>query len=177
MTNEMVGRFESWAAAVQFILAGNAYVTLKSLATETRYTYRVSRADCKACGEGKECTCGAVPRFFVSTLIGSDNENDYVYLGMIGNQAQFRATKATGDRAKAKPFLAFEYAWKNILNNNRIPAQLEIWHEGRCGRCGRKLTVPESVAAGIGPDCAGKMGGGRKPFVAAVETQQLAEVR
>jgi hypothetical protein len=30
---------------------------------------------------------------------------------------------------------------------------LEVWHEGRCGRCGRALTVPESVERGIGPEC------------------------
>jgi hypothetical protein len=39
----------------------------------------------------------------------------------------------------------------------RIPETVEIWHEGRCCRCGRRLTVPESIYAGIGPDCAGKM--------------------
>lgn len=32
--------------------------------------------------------------------------------------------------------------------------ECEVWHEGRCGRCGRKLTVPESIETGIGPDCA-----------------------
>lgn len=162
MTNEMAGRFADWAHAVQFMLAGNAYVTLKSLATGTRYTYRIAMADCMKCGKDKQCVCGAAPRFFVSTLIGSDNEGDYAYIGMIGDKAQFRATKATGDRAKGKPFLAFEYAWKNVLTYNRIPAQLEIWHEGRCGRCGRTLTVPESIAAGLGPECAGKIGLGRK---------------
>ena len=28
---------------------------------------------------------------------------------------------------------------------------LEVWHEGKCCRCGRTLTVPESVKLGIGP--------------------------
>ena len=46
---------------------------------------------------------------------------------------------------------------------NRIEADkptdgFEFWHEGKCGRCGRKLTVPESIEAGIGPECAGKGG-------------------
>ena len=30
----------------------------------------------------------------------------------------------------------------------------EMLHEGRCGRCARRLTVPASVASGIGPECA-----------------------
>lgn len=31
--------------------------------------------------------------------------------------------------------------------------------EGRCVRCNRALTVPESIEAGIGPECASKAGG------------------
>jgi len=30
----------------------------------------------------------------------------------------------------------------------------ELMHEGRCGRCGRPLTRPESIQSGIGPICA-----------------------
>jgi hypothetical protein len=33
-----------------------------------------------------------------------------------------------------------------------------VWHEGRCGRCGRKLTVPESIESGFGPECASILG-------------------
>jgi hypothetical protein len=34
----------------------------------------------------------------------------------------------------------------------------EVYHEGRCGRCNRKLTVPESIETGLGPECASKLG-------------------
>jgi Family of unknown function (DUF6011) len=51
---------------------------------------------------------------------------------------------------------AFDWAWR-ALTKGTMPANLEVWHEGRCGRCGRKLTVPESIARGIGPECAGRM--------------------
>ena len=30
---------------------------------------------------------------------------------------------------------------------------IELWHEGRCGKCGRVLTVPTSISTGFGPDC------------------------
>lgn len=36
--------------------------------------------------------------------------------------------------------------------------KLSYYHEGRCGRCRRKLTVPESIINGIGPVCAAKGG-------------------
>lgn len=38
--------------------------------------------------------------------------------------------------------------------------KLLYYHEGRCGKCARVLTVPESIINGIGPICAKKMGGG-----------------
>ena len=37
-------------------------------------------------------------------------------------------------------------------------ARFEFRHEGRCGRCGRALTVPESIDTGFGPHCAAEMG-------------------
>ena len=46
---------------------------------------------------------------------------------------------------------------KARLAAGSMPANVEINHEGRCGRCGRALTVPESVASGIGPESALKM--------------------
>lgn len=39
-----------------------------------------------------------------------------------------------------------------------VLGKVEVWHEGSCGRCGRKLTVPESIANGLGPECAEKVG-------------------
>ena len=34
------------------------------------------------------------------------------------------------------------------------PAVVEVQHDGRCGRCGRPLTHPDSIQSGIGPICA-----------------------
>jgi hypothetical protein len=139
-----------------FILAGNAYFTVRSMKTGTRYTYRVSRRIAPAVGK-KDCQCWKYPTYFVSLLTGPDNTGDYTYLGMI-RENQFKATRATGAQEKGKPFAAFTWVWRHLGYSTPVmPPQTEIWHEGRCGRCGRKLTVPESIAAGIGPDCAGRM--------------------
>ena len=43
-----------------------------------------------------------------------------------------------------------------LATKARIPEHLEIFHEGRCCACGRKLTTPESILSGIGPECAKK---------------------
>jgi hypothetical protein len=46
--------------------------------------------------------------------------------------------------------------WNLLEQGAHVSNQIDFWHEGRCCVCGRKLTVPESVADGIGPECKGK---------------------
>ena len=137
--------FTQASEAARFIFAGNAYFTLRSKKTQTRYTYRVSAVE-----DSKN------PLWFVSVLAGPDNNSDYQYIGLVNDDMQFRRTKKSKMLDTSLPVVAISYALKN-LSDSKIPESLEIWHEGRCGRCGRKLTVPESIAAGIGPECSGKM--------------------
>jgi len=141
-------RFQTAVAARAFLLGGHATVTLVSKASGTRYTYRVRASD-------------AGDTFFVSLLGGPDNEADYRYLGRIDNQGRFwagRRIPQAGDVGRDAPSSkAFDWAWGH-LKNDVLPVKLEIWHEGRCGRCNRKLTVPSSIASGVGPECAGKVG-------------------
>jgi hypothetical protein len=141
--------------AAKFILAGNAYFTVKSLKTGARYTYRVSRATCSRCKKDF-CECWNYPTYFVALLTGPENTADYTYLGML-RENKFQLTRASKMKDDSTPVKAFRYVWA-YLACNQLPPQTEIWHEGRCGKCGRVLTVPESVEAGIGPDCAGRMG-------------------
>jgi len=44
------------------------------------------------------------------------------------------------------------------LGNAVRLAQVELRHDGVCGRCARLLTVPESVDTGFGPHCAAELG-------------------
>lgn len=48
---------------------------------------------------------------------------------------------------------ALMYVLKNSL---RLPSCVEVMHTGKCSRCGRKLTNPESINIGLGPDCVKK---------------------
>jgi hypothetical protein len=34
----------------------------------------------------------------------------------------------------------FDYVL-NKLKTNKLPEFVEVWHEGKCGKCGRALTV------------------------------------
>ena len=143
-------RFQDAVAAYDYLLAGNATVTLVSKKTGQRYTYQVQKPKPKP-GEAQR---GEV--YFVKLLTGPLNTADYSYLGMISHN-DFRLTKASKLTEGSAPVQAFRWAWEQLVGKHRIPESLEIWHEGSCGRCGRKLTVPESIAAGIGPECAEKM--------------------
>ncbi len=124
----------------KFVKAGKALFTILNKKTAGRFTFKVKRFT-KA--EDKEI-------YFVSVLNGPDNYSNYRYVGTIFG-TDFRHTKKSISK-DAGAFKAF--AWfNNRMNENNLPESVEVHHEGKCGRCGRKLTVPESIVAGYGPEC------------------------
>ncbi len=142
-----------------FILAGNATFTL--VGRSTRFTYRIQRADPR---EGQP-----QPPYFVSLLTGSNNETDYSYIGLLVPGANtVRRTSKSRVTLDSPAMKAINWALPILFAGRQLPAPAAAFHEGTCGRCGRKLTTPESVALGIGPDCAGKMGLAEGPAPAAV---------
>ena len=131
---------------VRFMLAGNAHVTFQSLKTDVRYTYRVVAA--------KDSTSSV--SHFVHVLTGPDS---YEYLGCIYGSRSWghgRKSRIAPGAASAK---AFAWCWARLAIDHRMPGTLAVYHEGRCGKCGRRLTTPESIQTGLGPVCGSKMGG------------------
>ena len=127
----------------QFALAGKAIFTVVSSATGNRFTFKVSK--------GKK---EGAPHF-VSVLTGSDNENDYTFLGSIFSEAEYRHGFRSTITKEAPSAKAFEWVWSKI---NNLPESVQFLHAGKCCRCARTLTTPESIALGIGPECIKKMG-------------------
>lgn len=152
-------------AVLEFILAGNATFTIESEKTGRHLTYKVQAAK------------GSNDRYFVKLLGGPDNENSFYYIGMIvedtfrspvaGAQAgvvsrlgwKFILTRASRVTDETTSVKALRYVL-GALNRKQMPAMTKVWHSGKCGRCGRRLTVPASLERGIGPECAGIMGAG-----------------
>lgn len=140
-------QIQSFDDVGRFVYAGNAIFTLRSAKTGNRFTYKVTAK------KGGDIS-------FVGLLTGPNNDRDYSYLGLLSHDTGDRLmgvgkgkSCASPDAPSAKAFqYLLDYLWKR--NDGK---SLEIWHEGRCGRCGRKLTVPESVAAGLGPECASRV--------------------
>lgn len=150
----MQGMITDPKLAKEFILAGNATVTFVSKKSGNRFTYKVKQAPRKE-GDNPNNTL-----YFVSLLVGQDNENDYSYIGVItryvcpsGSESlNFRTTKASKVNVDAPSVMAMEWVI-TFLGGREVPPMTEIWHSGRCGRCGRTLTVPESLERGLGAEC------------------------
>lgn len=132
------------AAITAFVLAGRAVFTVLNPNTGNRFTYRVNAGK----GEGAP--------HFVSVLTGPDNTADYTYLGCIFADGRFVVTRKSTISPSAPSAVAFSWVWKR-LQAGRDLGPAEVHHEGHCGRCGRALTVPESIESGIGPTCAEKL--------------------
>ena len=140
--------------ALRYMQAGKATVTFKSCKTGTRFTYRISapRDD-----EGKIDVSSDMR--FVALLNGSDNESSYQYFGFLRRGVFFFGKREkVRVSANAPSARAFKWVWKQLQSGRNPGSVMEIWHEGHCGKCGRKLTVPESIRSGIGPECAARMG-------------------
>jgi hypothetical protein len=136
--------FQTGRQAFEFALAGKATITVQSQKTEVRYTYSISASE-----DGNV--------WFVGLLAGPDNNADYAYVGIITAEHEFRLTKKSRLTEESTPVKAFRYTW-NAISNQRLPNGVNVHHEGKCGRCNRKLTVPESIESGFGPECSQKMG-------------------
>lgn len=132
------------ATARNFIFAGNARFTIQSHATGRRFTLRVRRSK-------RDATL-----YFVGLMTGSDNEAEYSYLGVLRDGAFATTAKSLNSPLAAQ---AVKWFFARLASAHALPTTLALWHEGRCGCCGRALTVPTSIASGIGPECARKRTG------------------
>jgi hypothetical protein len=146
--------------ARMFMLAGDAIFTVVSKKTATRFTFRLTRPDPEPVGTSPQYGRPRRVPIFVKVLAGPQNDSDYTYLGQLWEDAE-KFTYSIGKKSRVGADAPSQKAamWlASALNFPEKLSQCEIWHEGRCGRCGRRLTVPSSIASGIGPECATKMG-------------------
>ncbi len=128
--------------ALKFMLGGNALFTVKDIVTEKRFTYKVL-VDSKNEDQLK-----------VFVMNGTDNTKNYWHFGHIVFDSGMPVFRVYSIHNRDKEYTKwFERILLN-LSIERVMPQIEMWHEGRCCRCGRVLTVPESIASGIGPECA-----------------------
>lgn len=123
----------------EYMMAGNAIFTLRSMETGTRFTYRLRKND-------------GQPMYFAHLLTGPDNTHDYQFIGTLFADGTFVHSRKSRIGPDAPSAVAAR--WFIGRTAQGLPVKgVEFFHEGRCGRCGRRLTVPESIMSGIGPEC------------------------
>ena len=130
-----------------FILAGKATLTVIN-PDDDYQTYRIN---------SKKTAHG--PIYFVSVLTGPDNSNDFSYIGMLNpDNGSIRLTAKSKIKAGDNRIKIIQWAMAVVWGSGKFPLGYRLEHAGRCGRCSRKLTTPESLRLGIGPFCAAAMG-------------------
>jgi hypothetical protein len=150
--------------AVEYILAGAGTVTFKNTQSGNHLSFSF----------GKPSDGNGSSPIFVSLEnapgFDADRRPEWVsnYLGAIWSQARFVTAGKRDSKKRVQTeeawgeYLAiFNWTWSRLLSG-RLPVTVEICHEGSCGRCGRRLTDPQSIERGFGPECAKVLGKGKK---------------
>ena len=129
-----------------YVLGGNAIFTLVSTRTGTRFTFHMEKAKSV---------------YWISVLDGPENESDYAFLGSVyRNNKTGWWTMKPSEKSRiplgAPSMLGAGFFIGRINVEQDLDERLEFWHSGKCSRCGRRLTTPESIERGLGPVCAEK---------------------
>jgi hypothetical protein len=139
---------------LEFLKAGKAVFTVDN-GKGTHYTYKVTRK------EDKDRVL-----YFVNLLTGPDNTSNYTYMGMLvddylWNKANphtpervyCKMTRASKFNTDSTPVKVLNWALDVIQDVKVLPKGYSIQHDGRCARCSRVLTDPDSIRLGLGPVC------------------------
>lgn len=138
--------FDTAAQAISFIQGGRATFTIQSAETGAHFTFTAKRAK------------GDDPKkpFFIThggDFLGTMWEaTDGTLIGKV-----IVGRKGAMDERSVQARRALNWTLGHTIANDAIPSNVTIQHEGKCCRCNRQLTHPESLASGIGPECAKKM--------------------
>jgi Family of unknown function (DUF6011) len=154
VNSDFRGQLTTSSDALKFMLAGDARITIVNSDTKSRFTYRIS-------APSKETERGGKVRDFAANVRFvnlADNEGTFAFLGTIFLQDRaFRYSRKSRVSMAAPSVVLFHDVFK-MLVTDLVDEFISIFHEGVCGRCGRTLTVPTSIASGFGPDCAALLG-------------------
>lgn len=121
----------------EYIFAGKACFTLVNTIRGTRITYILKRSK-----RMPEC-------IFVYVKINNEEK----FMGCVWEETRFTLSKKSQVSDRSTEVLTMVWFMQHINHLTEYP-NLDIYHDGCCGRCGKQLTVPESIATGLGPECA-----------------------
>jgi hypothetical protein len=120
---------------LKFIFGGKSFVTFLNTNTSNRFTYKVVKHKTDDI-------------YFINVLTSPDT---YTFFGTYRN-GKFKHSPKARISAEAQSVKVFQFVIDKLVTNT-LSNLIEIYHDGRCGKCGKQLTVPESVETGFGPEC------------------------
>jgi hypothetical protein len=138
MSTETVPAENAPAIAPFQVATHNGIITIKSRTTGEHRTLRIHT-------QPKDAKFAAGERV-VEILSGPDDYRGFAFVKSDGSVILWK-------KYRDSDF----YVWiaRFLRHPERFLNRVEINFEGKCRRCNRDLTTPESVASGIGPTCAG----------------------
>jgi hypothetical protein len=144
------------------VFAGNATFTIINEKTGNRFTYKVTQP--------KDLLPEYKGVWFIKVLYGKDNNTSYLFLGTVFEYTDdalglnlhrkkgkfYRHSRVSNFTTNGTCVKVFQFF---LTYRHQLPEFIKVYHEGKCGYCGRKLTVPESIESGFGPKCTTLMKG------------------
>lgn len=121
----------------KYIFAGRSVFTLKSLKTGDHFTFKVKNWKKN-------------PNIH---FVNVRTNNGFEPIAKIMFKKQVSISRNSVVNARSPQFKALEWSLERLLNKKELPRELEFYHDGRCGKCSRPLTHPDSLKAGLGPEC------------------------
>lgn len=100
-----------------------------------------------------------LPHWYVDFVPATIGECSPRELGAIDHERVFRTTAKTDKSvATAHNINLFGDTLRDLVAGIPKGHITNIWHTGRCGKCGKALKLPVSIATGFGPECADVLG-------------------
>lgn len=133
------------------LTAGKAEFSLQNEESKKHFTYVLVKAKSdsgvKQNQEGKQVYFVKVCRDYM----------EFQYAGVLIIEQEQGAKYFRGRKGKINPdaesIKGLLWLINKLLRGQEIPEVMQVYHFGKCCRCGRTLTDPESVKLGVGPEC------------------------
>jgi len=120
----------------------NGVITVENTVRRTHRTFRIRTQ--------KEDAKFAPGERILSLLTGPDNTSSYTQIGFVKDDGSVRLWR----NYRTEQYERLVRVLQNPAHYRSLGC---VYHfEGRCRRCNRALTTPESVRSGIGPVCDGR---------------------
>lgn len=143
------GRIEQ-SKALQFILAGKSEFILHSTKTNEDFKFQIVKKD--------STNSKYKYVYFLNVISGHEK----IYAGHLffnedTRMFEFNQGKKGKVAANELNIRSLLFVLNKLIRCEHV-GNLEVFHVGKCGKCGKKLTTPESILTGLGPTCSENLG-------------------